>query len=100
MQNTSFDNEADYNDDLDFAAALEAESCVKLTVPLDMAGLRLDSALAKLMPDYSRSRLATWIKEDLVIVMVKPARPKREIDWRRVYYGNGTFKRRESCVFA
>ena len=79
MQNTSFDNEADYNDDLDFAAALEAESCVKLTVPLDMAGLRLDSALAKLMPDYSRSRLATWIKEDLVIVNGKPARPKEKL---------------------
>ena len=79
MRNTSFDNEADYNDDLDFAAALEAESCVKLTVPLDMAGLRLDSALAKLMPDYSRSRLATWIKEDLVIVNGKPARPKEKL---------------------
>lgn len=76
MQNTSFDNEADYSDDLDFAADSHAESCVKLTVPLEMAGLRLDAALAKLMPDYSRSRLSEWIKEGAVIVNDKPAQPK------------------------
>lgn len=76
MQNTSFDNEADYSDDLDFTAVPETESCVKLTVPVDLAGLRLDAALAKLMPDYSRSRLTHWIKEGDVIVNDKPAQPK------------------------
>jgi len=50
MQNTSFDNEADYSDDLDFTSAPEAESCVNLTVPLELAGGRLDAVLAKLMP--------------------------------------------------
>ncbi|QEY24498.1 23S rRNA pseudouridine(1911/1915/1917) synthase RluD [Neisseria animalis] len=79
MQNTSFDNEADYSDDLDFAAAPEAESCVKLTVPLDMAGLRLDAALAKLMPEYSRSRLSTWIKDGAVEVNGKAAQPKDKL---------------------
>ncbi len=79
MQNTSFDNEADYSDDLDFAAVPEAESCVKLTVPVEMAGLRLDAALAKLMPDYSRSRLTNWIKDGDVMVNDKPAQPKAKM---------------------
>ncbi len=32
------------------------------TVPLAAAGRRFDQTLAELFPDYSRSRLATWIK--------------------------------------
>ena len=47
-----------------------------MTVPLEMAGGRLDAVLAKLMPDYSRSRLSSWIKEGAVIVNDKPAQPK------------------------
>ncbi|OSI15499.1 23S rRNA pseudouridine(1911/1915/1917) synthase RluD [Neisseria dumasiana] len=76
MQNTSFENEADYNDDLEFAAAPDAETCINLTVPLDLAGMRLDAVLAKLLPDYSRSRLTSWIKEGAVTVNEKAAQPK------------------------
>jgi len=32
------------------------------TVPYEMAGLRLDQALAELFSEYSRSKLQTWIK--------------------------------------
>ena len=39
-----------------------------LEIPLDMAGYRLDKALAKLFPSYSRARLQQWIKEGLVLV--------------------------------
>ncbi|TXI27013.1 MAG: 23S rRNA pseudouridine(1911/1915/1917) synthase RluD [Nitrosomonas oligotropha] len=39
---------------------------IELTIPSDYAGLRLDQALAKLLPDWSRSRLQTWIGEDRV----------------------------------
>ena len=31
-------------------------------VPLSAAGRRFDQALAEMFPDYSRSRLAAWIK--------------------------------------
>jgi 23S rRNA pseudouridine1911/1915/1917 synthase len=41
---------------------------VKLTVPASMAGLRLDQALAKLLPDESRTRLAKLIEEGHVRV--------------------------------
>ena len=45
----------------------EAE-LVSVTVPADWAGVRLDQALARLMPDYSRSRLQAWIRDGLVEV--------------------------------
>src|SRR5262245_45691828 len=33
----------------------------RLIVPEDLAGRRLDQAAAELLPEYSRSRLKTWI---------------------------------------
>lgn len=33
-----------------------------MTIPTEFAGLRLDQALAKLLPDWSRSRLQAWIE--------------------------------------
>lgn len=62
------ENDDDYNDDLPFAADHHAENCKNWIVPNELAGLRLDAALAKLMPDYSRSRLTSWIKEGHVTV--------------------------------
>jgi len=37
-------------------------------VPDELAGLRLDQALARLFPDYSRSRLVAWLKEGRIAV--------------------------------
>lgn len=37
-------------------------------IPINMAGLRLDRALAELFPEYSRSKLQTWIKSGRVQV--------------------------------
>lgn len=45
-----------------------AHSVIALTIPADYAGLRLDQALAKLLPNWSRSRLQTWIAENRVIL--------------------------------
>ncbi len=39
-----------------------------LTIPEDLAGKRLDQALAVLLPDYSRSRLKAWILDGEVTV--------------------------------
>ena len=39
-----------------------------LDLPLDLAGLRLDQALARLLPQYSRSRLQGWIDTGAVKV--------------------------------
>ncbi|MFC1683876.1 23S rRNA pseudouridine(1911/1915/1917) synthase RluD [Pseudomonadota bacterium] len=48
-------------------------------VGLEEAGLRLDQALAKLFPDYSRSRLQQWIKEGLVQVDGRECRPRDKV---------------------
>jgi 23S rRNA pseudouridine1911/1915/1917 synthase len=37
-----------------------------LEIPADCAGLRLDQALARLLPEHSRSRLAAWIRQGKV----------------------------------
>ncbi|AXK40196.1 23S rRNA pseudouridine(1911/1915/1917) synthase RluD [Crenobacter cavernae] len=49
----------DYND----LSENETSETRHLAVPLNLAGSRLDAALAALMPEYSRSRLAQWVKD-------------------------------------
>lgn len=43
-------------------------SVIEIAVPVDCAGLRLDQALARLLPEYSRSRLQSWIEDGAVLV--------------------------------
>lgn len=50
-----------------------------LTVPAELAGERLDAALASLLPEFSRSRISGWIKEGLVTVDGKAATPKLKL---------------------
>jgi len=45
-------------------------------VPPDCAGLRLDQVLARLLPQHSRSRLTTWVREERVQVDGRPALPR------------------------
>jgi 23S rRNA pseudouridine1911/1915/1917 synthase len=41
---------------------------LKLTVPQDLGGLRLDVALQRMLPEQSRSRLQAWIKQGLITI--------------------------------
>ncbi len=52
---------------------------ILLEIPNSLAGQRLDQALPKLLPDYSRSRLQSWIKEALVLVDGQPATAKQKV---------------------
>ena len=45
-----------------------AQITLSAIVQPQQMGQRLDQTLAELFPDYSRSRLKTWIEEDLVLV--------------------------------
>jgi 23S rRNA pseudouridine1911/1915/1917 synthase len=56
-----------------------AETIVKFTIPADCAGIRLDQALARLLPDWSRSRLQTWIREKRISVDGAEAIPKQKV---------------------
>jgi 23S rRNA pseudouridine1911/1915/1917 synthase len=46
------------------------------TVPEELAGQRLDQALAKMFPQYSRSRIKSWILKGLVTVDGREIRPR------------------------
>lgn len=46
------------------------------TLPLELAGKRLDQALAHVFPNYSRSRLQQWIRQGQLKVNDAPARPR------------------------
>jgi 23S rRNA pseudouridine1911/1915/1917 synthase len=52
----------------------------QMTVPEELAGLRLDQALAKMFPDYSRSRLKSWLIGGAVLVDGDKRRPKDRVD--------------------
>jgi 23S rRNA pseudouridine1911/1915/1917 synthase len=39
---------------------------ILLVIPQELAGLRFDQALQRLLPDYSRSRLQNWIRDGMV----------------------------------
>ena len=44
------------------------ESNINLLIPAECAGLRLDQALARLLPNWSRSRIQSWIADKRVKV--------------------------------
>lgn len=55
------------------------ETPFDLEIPQNCAGLRLDQALARLLPDWSRSRLQAWILEKRVSVEGAEASPKQKV---------------------
>lgn len=52
------------------------EEVLSQQVPADLAGKRLDQALARMFPQYSRSRLKSWILKGQVTVDGEVIRPK------------------------
>src|SRR5580704_7621048 len=60
------------------ALAPPAARC-EFTIGADLGGLRLDQALARLMPEHSRSRIRTWIDAGRVSVGGETAAAKRKL---------------------
>lgn len=52
---------------------------ILVQIPNTLAGLRLDQALSKMLPDYSRSRLQGWIKDEWVRVDGNPATSRQKV---------------------
>ena len=46
------------------------------TVPRELSGQRLDRALARMFPEYSRSRLKSWLLQGFITVNERPMRPR------------------------
>jgi 23S rRNA pseudouridine1911/1915/1917 synthase len=49
---------------------------IDLQIPEELAGQRLDSALARLLPDHSRTRIKAWIEAGQVKVGRLPCKPR------------------------
>ena len=62
-----------------YSSAAPTRGGLDLVVPPDCAGLRLDQALSRLMPEHSRSRLAQWVREERVSVDGRPALPRAKV---------------------
>ncbi len=54
---------------------MNAETLIR-TVPEELAGQRLDQALARLFPEYSRSRLKSWLLDGALVVDGGSPRPR------------------------
>jgi 23S rRNA pseudouridine1911/1915/1917 synthase len=52
---------------------------VERAIPAELAGLRLDQALARLFPEHSRSRLQAWVRAGQVTVDAARADVKRKV---------------------
>lgn len=46
------------------------------SIPAELAGLRLDQALARMFPEYSRSRLKEWLLAGVITLDGGPKRPR------------------------
>jgi 23S rRNA pseudouridine1911/1915/1917 synthase len=53
---------------------------IDLTIPPELAGLRLDSALARLMPEHSRTRIKGWIEGGGVTVGRTACKPRDMVE--------------------
>ena len=62
-----------------YSAAGSEPAPVELTVPAGCAGLRLDQALAHMLPEYSRSRLALWIKAGQATLDGRAVQPRQKV---------------------
>ena len=52
---------------------------IQLRIPGECAGLRVDQALARLFPQFSRSRLAAWLREGRIRVDEREQQPDHRI---------------------
>lgn len=50
-----------------------------LTIPDHLGGLRLDQALAKLLPDFSRTQIQEWIKNGAITINNKPCKARETV---------------------
>jgi len=52
---------------------------IALIIPQDLGGLRLDQALQRMLPEHSRSRLQSWIKDGLVTLNGEASTAKNKV---------------------
>ncbi len=63
----------------DYSLNPDAPDTLHFVVPDDCAGSRLDQALSRLLPEYSRSRLQEWVALQQVTLDGEPATSKQKV---------------------
>ena len=51
---------------------------LKILIPERMTGERIDAAIARMLPEYSRSKISTWIKSGDVVINQQTFKPKEK----------------------
>jgi len=69
----------DVEAELDVVAVSDVSTTLSLVVPLEYGGMRLDQALAKLLPEYSRSRLQEWVAQGQITLNGATATSKQKV---------------------
>ena len=59
---------------------------IQIIIPSRMIGARLDSSLADMLPDYSRSKITAWIKSGDALINQKTFKPKAKVSGDEVVY--------------
>ncbi len=52
---------------------------ITLILPADLAGLRMDQALARALPDYSRTEIRNWIEQGAIHIAGQPIRASARV---------------------
>ncbi|MCS3903874.1 23S rRNA pseudouridine1911/1915/1917 synthase [Methylohalomonas lacus] len=60
-------------------APADGTICLDCTLPAELAGQRLDQALATVYREHSRVRISGWIRNAEVLVNDRPARPRDKV---------------------
>lgn len=63
----------------DYPENLTSGQPITITVPENFAGIRLDIALATIIPEFSRSRLTNWLKTGFILVDNKLLKAKDKL---------------------
>ena len=59
-------------------------SVLKIIIPERFAGQRIDTALSEMLPDYSRSKISSWVRSGMATIKGKPFKPKDKADGEEV----------------
>ena len=66
-------------DELDEEADSDSPESLELKVPAEYGGMRFDQALARLLPEYSRSRLQDWVGQGLATLNGASATSRQKV---------------------
>jgi 23S rRNA pseudouridine1911/1915/1917 synthase len=59
---------------------------LNIIIPERMTGNRLDASLSEMLPDYSRSKITTWIKSGYVLINQKTFKPKDKVGGSEIVF--------------